>query len=72
MDNENRNIEDQIKSLCDRTSARMDQRILEDLFESHAVTLSVAAQTIAVLPNGVMVSPRSSRIRASTGNAVMP
>ena len=37
----------------------------------HAVTSSTAAHVIAVVPRGVRVRPRSSRIRASTGNAVM-
>ena len=37
----------------------------------HAVTSSVAAQAMAVLPKAVLVSPRSSRIRASTGKAVI-
>jgi len=34
-------------------------------------TSSTAAQVSAVAPIGVLVSPRSSRMRASTGNAVM-
>ena len=37
----------------------------------HAVTSPMAAHTIAMLPAGVRVIPRSFRIRASTGNAVM-
>jgi hypothetical protein len=37
----------------------------------HAVTSSTAAHVIAVLPSGVRVRPRSSRIRASTGKAMM-
>jgi hypothetical protein len=37
----------------------------------HAVTSSVAAHAIAVAPKGVLVSPRSSNIRARTGKAVM-
>ena len=37
----------------------------------HAVTSSTAAQVIAVDPRGVFDSPRSSRMRASTGKAVM-
>jgi hypothetical protein len=36
-----------------------------------AVTSSVAAQARAVLPRAVLVRPRSSRMRASTGKAVM-
>ena len=36
-----------------------------------AVTSSTAAQVRAVEPIGVFVKPRSSRMRASTGNAVM-
>ena len=36
-----------------------------------AVTSSTAAQVIAVLPRKVFVSPRSCKIRASTGKAVM-
>ena len=36
-----------------------------------AVTSSTAAQAIAVLPKRVFDKPRSSRIRANTGNAVM-
>jgi hypothetical protein len=36
----------------------------------HAVTSSTAAQPIASAPSGVPVSPRSARMRASTGNAV--
>ncbi len=43
------------------TRARMHQ----------AVTSSTAAQVIAIDPSVVCVSPRSSRIRASTGKAVM-
>ena len=37
----------------------------------HAVTSSTAAQVMAVVPSGVCVRLRSSRMRASTGNAVM-
>ena len=37
----------------------------------HAVTSSTAAHASAVVPSGVFVIPRSSRTRASTGNAVM-
>ena len=37
----------------------------------HAVMSSTAAQVIAVAPSGVCVSWRSSRMRASTGKAVM-
>ncbi len=33
----------------------------------HAVTSSTAAQVMAVEPIGVLVNPRSSRMRASTG-----
>ena len=36
----------------------------------HAVTSSIAAQAIAVLPRYVPVRPRSAMIRARTGNAV--
>src|SRR5690349_16094037 len=36
-----------------------------------AVTSSTAAQVIAVEPSGVVIMLRSTRIRASTGNAVM-
>jgi 1-pyrroline-5-carboxylate dehydrogenase len=43
------------------TNARMHQ----------AVTSSTAAQVIAIDPSVVCVSPRSSKIRASTGKAVM-
>lgn len=32
MENENRNIEEEIRNLCDPTSGRMDRRILNDLF----------------------------------------
>ncbi len=32
MEDENRDIEEQIRSICDEMSTRMDQRILEDLF----------------------------------------
>ena len=37
----------------------------------HAVTSFIAAQMSAVIPSGDLVSPRSSKIRANTGNAVM-
>ena len=37
----------------------------------HAVTSSTAAHVMAVVPNGVCVRWRSSRMRASTGKAVM-
>src|SRR6266568_893925 len=38
---------------------------------AHAVASSTAAQVIAMLPRKVLAMPRSLRIRASTGNAVM-
>jgi hypothetical protein len=37
----------------------------------HAVTSSVAAQLSAITPNSVRRIPRSSRMRANTGKAVM-
>ena len=37
----------------------------------HAVTSSTAAHVMAVVPSGVCVRWRSSRMRARTGNAVM-
>ena len=35
------------------------------------LTSPTAAQARAVVPSGVLARPRSSRMRASTGNAVM-
>jgi hypothetical protein len=51
--------------LLDRTIATTKARILQ------AVTSSTAAQVMAVLPSAVCVMPRSWRMRASTGKAVM-
>ncbi len=36
-----------------------------------AVTSSAAAQEMAIAPNGVRLMPRSVKMRASTGNAVI-
>ena len=38
---------------------------------AHALASPTAAQVMAAAPTGVLAMPRSSRIRTSTGNAVM-
>jgi|GEM_PF-5953503 len=52
---------------------RLEARTMATTMASmpQAVTSPTAAQVIAVLPRKVRVSPRSCKMRASTGKAVM-